>query len=177
MKPWLLIAYIFVLVFREVKTQLAASSFALQVLKSCKTGQCLAGSNNYVTVAVTTGQFGSSPCAPQTPLNVCPGQPLFEIGNFLNFSVILLDSKMNAPINYTVTVPMKCANGVLSGILNTQISGYYRVQAIGFYNGNNPPQPGSIENLDCNNQPREDDPMIIRIMAGLLTLLLVSSFA
>lgn len=166
----------FLLAFREVQSQIVASSFSLQVIKSCKMGQCIAGSNIIVTVAVTTGQFGSSACAPQTRFSACPGAPLFDIGSFLNYSLILQDAKLNAPINYSISVPMKCDQGVLSGTLNTKISGYYRVQAIAFYNGNNPPQPGSIENLDCNNQPREDDPMMVFIMPGSSALVLIVHF-
>jgi hypothetical protein len=167
MKLWLLIVSTFLLVFREVQSQIVASSFSLQVLKSCKMiNNCIAGANNVLTVAVTTGQFGASACSPQQSFNQCPGAPLFDIGSFLNFSVILQDPKINAPANYTITVPMKCKDGILSGFLNTKVSGYYRVRAIAFYNGNNPPQPGSIENLDCNNQPREDDPMMVYIMPG-----------
>jgi hypothetical protein len=166
MKLLLLIVSTCLLAARDVLSQSAASSFSLQVLKSCKSGQCVAGLNNVVTVAVTTGQIGTSPCAPQTPFGLCPGAPLFNIGSFLNYSLILVDAKTNAPINYTIAVPMSCNNGIISGILNTRISGYYRVQAIAFYNGNDPPQPGSIENLDCNNQPREDDPMMVYIMPG-----------
>jgi hypothetical protein len=163
---WPLIAFSLLIASCQVMSNIVASSFTLQVLKSCRTGQCIAGSNNLVTVSVTTGQFGSTPCAPQQPFGLCPGSPLFEIGSYLNYSLTLLDLKSNAPINYTFSVPMKCKDGVISGILNTPISGYYRVTAIAFYNGLNPPQPGSIENLDCTNQPKEDDPMIVRIMPG-----------
>jgi hypothetical protein len=166
MQRWLLVAFSSLLATCHVMSNVVAPSFTLQVLKSCRTGQCIAGSNNEVTVGVTTGQFGGTPCAPQASFGRCPGEGLFEIGSFLNYSLTLLDLKSNAPINYTIEVPMKCNRGVLSGTLNTQISGYYRVTAIAFYNGLNPPQPGTIENFDCTNQPKEDDPMIVRIMPG-----------
>lgn len=167
MKIWPLIVSFFLIASHQVDSQSSASSFSLDVLKSCRTGECIAGSDGIVSVGVSTGQFGSSPCAPKVSLGVCPGEPLFRIGSFLNYSLILLDAKNNAPKNYSISVPMTCKDGVLKGVINTRISGYYRIQAIAFYNGNNPPNPGSIENLDCNNQPKNDDPMIVQIMPGL----------
>ena len=164
---WLFIAFTFLHALCEVWGQSVASSFSLEVLKSCRSAdRCTAGSPSTVHVGVTTGQFGDSPCAPQVALGVCPGQGLFDIGSFINYTLTLLDVKSNAPINYTITVPMKCNGGKISGTFNTQISGYYRVKAVAFYNGLNPPQPGPIENLDCTNQPRENDPMIVLIIPG-----------
>jgi hypothetical protein len=167
MHIWLLIVTIFAVASLEVYCQSFSSSFSLDVLKSCRTGECIAGSNGIVSVGVSTGEFGSSPCAPKVSFGVCPGEPLFKIGSFLTYKLILLDAKNNAPRNYAITVPMTCTNGILRGVVNTRISGYYRIQAIAFYNGNNPPNPGSIENLDCTNQNRNDDPMIVQIMPGV----------
>ena len=166
-RPLIAICLAFWMMPLQVYGQIVASSFSLQVLKSCKTGECIAGSNSVVKVSVTTGQLGSTPCDIQTPFGLCPGEPLFQIGSYINFSLILIDVKSNAPRNYAFDVPMTCKDGVITGKFLTLVSGYYRVQAIAFYNGNNPPRPGSIENLDCKNQIKDDDRMIVQIMPGV----------
>ena len=165
LKLWLLIASAAFFVSRPVHGQ-SGLSYSVQVLKSCKSGQCIAGSNGVVSLSVTTGELGSTPCAVQTKLPLCPGQPLFQIGSYMTYTLILLDSKANAPPNYKFTVPLTCKDGDISGTVNTKISGFYKVEVVAFYNGQNPARPGLLENVGCLNQPKELDAMIVQIMPG-----------
>ena len=164
MKLWFIIASAAFLVSQEVQAQ--GLSFSVQVLKSCRRGHCVAGSNGVVNLAVTTGQLGNTPCAAQPALGLCPNAPSFDIASKIRYTLILLDAKANAPPNYNFTVPLTCNNGVISGTLNTRISGFYKVQAIAFYNKVNPAEPGLLETVGCINQPTEEDPMIVQIMPG-----------
>ena len=162
MKLWFIIASAAFLVSQEVH----GLSFSVQVLKSCRRGQCVAGSNGVVNLAVTTGQLGNTPCAAQPALGLCPNAPSFDIASKIRYTLILLGAKANAPPNYNFTVPLTCNNGTISGTLNTRISGFYKVQAIAFYNKENPAEPGLLETVGCINQPTEEDPMIVQIMPG-----------